>query len=98
MHALLGTVWLNPGHLLAWIVVGLIAGWLAGRIMGSGYGILGDLILGLVGAFVGGWIVGLFITTSAGFIGSIVVAVIGAVIVIAIARLISGGSARGARL
>jgi uncharacterized membrane protein YeaQ/YmgE (transglycosylase-associated protein family) len=92
---ILAEVWLNPGHLLAWLVVGLIAGWIASKIMSAGYGLVGDLILGLVGAFVGGWLVGLFVTTSVGFVGSIVVAVIGAVVLIAVARLLTNG--RGAR-
>jgi uncharacterized membrane protein YeaQ/YmgE (transglycosylase-associated protein family) len=94
MTPLLGEVWLNPGHLIAWLAVGLIAGFLAGKIMGSGYGFLGDMILGLIGAVVGGWVVGLFITTSAGFVGSVVVSVIGAVLLIAIARMFEPGRRR----
>jgi uncharacterized membrane protein YeaQ/YmgE (transglycosylase-associated protein family) len=87
---MLAEVWLAPGHLIAWLAVGLIAGWIASNLMGSGLGLLGDLILGLVGAFTGAVIVGAFTTASYGFIGSIVVAVIGAAVLIAIARLLSG--------
>ena len=74
---------------LAWIVVGLIAGWLAGQVMkGGGYGILVDIILGIVGGLLGGWILGqLGIWPGGGMIGSIVVAFIGAVILVAITRL-----------
>ena len=74
---------------LAWIFVGLIAGWLAGQIMkGGGYGILVDIILGIVGGLLGGWIFGqLGIWPGGGMIGSIVVAFIGAVILVAITRL-----------
>jgi len=79
--------------ILAWIILGLVAGWLAGQFMrGSGYGIIGDIILGIVGALVGGFlssaILGVDVT---GFnLSSIIISVIGAIIVIAIARLITG--------
>jgi uncharacterized membrane protein YeaQ/YmgE (transglycosylase-associated protein family) len=83
---------LNPGGIIAWIVVGLIAGWLAGQVMkGGGYGIIGDLIIGLIGALIGGFLVGLFIQGSVGLIGSIIVAFIGAVVLVAIVRALSGG-------
>lgn len=83
---------LNPGGILAWIVVGLIAGFLASLIMrGGGYGIVGDVIVGVVGAFIGGLIADLlFPSASFGFWGSIVVAIIGAIILIAILRAVSG--------
>src|SRR3977135_233810 len=58
---------LSPGGIIAWIIVGLIAGWLTGLVMkGGGYGIVGDLIVGLIGALIGGFIVGLFIHGSGG--------------------------------
>jgi uncharacterized membrane protein YeaQ/YmgE (transglycosylase-associated protein family) len=76
--------------LIWWIVVGLIAGWAAGKIMrGGGYGAVMDIILGIVGAIVGGWVFGaLGIYPAGGLIGSIVVAIIGAIIVVAISRLL----------
>lgn len=83
------------GHgLVAWIIIGLIAGWLTGKLMkGSGFGFFMDMIVGLVGALVGG-----FLSSRMGFGGvgqhgliiSIVIAVIGAVILTMILRLISG--------
>ena len=75
---------------IVWIVVGLIAGWLAGVVMkGGGYGILVDIILGIVGGFVGGWLFGLLgISAGGGMIGSIIVAFVGAVILVGITRLI----------
>lgn len=83
---------LQPGGLISWIVVGLVAGWLTGQIMrGGGYGLIGDLILGLIGALIGGFVVGFFVQGSVGLIGSIIVAVIGAVILVAIVRALSGG-------
>lgn len=81
--------------ILAWIIVGLIAGWLAGLVMkGSGYGILGDLILGIIGALVGGFLAGAVFHVADAVSGinitTLIVAFIGAVIVVAIARLLSG--------
>ena len=74
--------------LLYWIVVGLIAGWLAGQVMrGGGYGALVDIILGMVGGIVGGWVFGMLgIWPGGGIIGSIIVAFVGAVILVAITR------------
>ena len=83
---------LEPGGLIAWLLVGLIAGWLAGQFMkGGGYGLIGDIIVGVVGAFIGGIIFSLLLPgSSVGLIGSIVVAFIGAVILIALLRAVSG--------
>jgi len=73
---------------LVWyLIVGLIAGWLAGKFMrGGGYGLIGDIIVGIIGAIVGGWLFGLLGINAGGLIGSIIVAFIGAVILIAILR------------
>jgi uncharacterized membrane protein YeaQ/YmgE (transglycosylase-associated protein family) len=73
-----------------WIVVGLIAGWLAGQFMkGGGYGVVVDIILGLLGGVVGGWLFGLLgVGAGGGMIASIVVAFIGAVILVGITRLL----------
>jgi uncharacterized membrane protein YeaQ/YmgE (transglycosylase-associated protein family) len=70
------------------IIVGLIAGWLAGQVMkGGGYGIVVDILLGLVGGVIGGWLFGaLGIFSGGGIIGSIIVSFIGAVILVAITR------------
>jgi len=86
---------LDPGGLIAWLIVGLVAGWLAGQFMkGGGYGLIGDIIVGVVGAFIGGFIFSLVLPgSSVGLIGSIVVAFIGAVILIAIVRGLSRGRA-----
>ena len=74
---------------LYWIIVGLIAGWLAGVVMkGGGYGALVDIILGIVGGVVGGWLFGaLGIFPGGGLVGSIIVAFVGAVVLVAIARM-----------
>ena len=82
--------------IIAWIVIGLIAGWLAGTIMHGGYGLIGDLILGILGAIIGGWLTGLVLGRDmvTGFnIETLVVAVIGAIVLIAISRLFTGSRA-----
>jgi uncharacterized membrane protein YeaQ/YmgE (transglycosylase-associated protein family) len=79
------------GHgIIAWIVIGAIAGWLAGTLAkGGGFGLVGDIVVGVVGAFVGGWLAGLLgISIGSGFISSIITATIGAVILIIILRTI----------
>jgi uncharacterized membrane protein YeaQ/YmgE (transglycosylase-associated protein family) len=75
-------------NLLYLMVVGLIAGWLAGQVMkGGGYGVLVDIVLGILGGIVGGWLFGMLgIWPGGGMIGSIVVAFIGAVILVWITR------------
>lgn len=83
---------LTPGGIIAWIVVGLVAGWLAGVMMsGGGYGLVRDTLLGLVGALIGGFVTGFFVQGDAGFWGSIVVAFIGACILVGIVRMMSPG-------
>jgi uncharacterized membrane protein YeaQ/YmgE (transglycosylase-associated protein family) len=85
---------LEPGGVIAWLVVGLISGWLAGVVMkGGGFGLVGDIVVGLIGAFVGGLVFSLITGgATAGFWGSILVAFIGAVILIAIVRALPGRS------
>lgn len=82
---------LEPGGIVAWLVVGAIAGWLAGQVMsGGGYGLIGDIVVGIIGGFIGGFVLSMLgLAGTAGFIGSIVVAFIGAVILIAIMRALS---------
>jgi len=85
---------LEPGGIIAWLVVGLVAGWLAGVVMkGGGYGVLGDIVVGIVGAFVGGFVFSMITGGgTAGFWGSIAIAFVGAVILIAIVRALPGRS------
>jgi uncharacterized membrane protein YeaQ/YmgE (transglycosylase-associated protein family) len=76
--------------LLYWIVVGLVAGWLAGQLMkGGGYGVLMDIVLGILGGIVGGWVFGMLgIWPGGGVIGSIIVAFVGAVILVSVTRVL----------
>ena len=85
---------LDPGGIIAWLVVGALAGWLAGTMMkGSGYGVVGNIIMGVLGALVGGFIASaLGFGGTMGIIGTTVVAFIGAVILIAAVRALPGRS------
>ncbi|AOY90685.1 hypothetical protein BKK79_01755 [Cupriavidus sp. USMAA2-4] len=76
--------------LIAWLVIGAVAGWLAGVLVkGGGFGLLVDILVGIVGAIVGGWLAGLLgISFGGGMIGSIITAVIGAVVLLFLLRLI----------
>src|SRR5260370_11000087 len=85
--SLSGLVW--------WLVVGLIAGFLASLVMrGGGYGIVGDIIVGIVGAFIGGFVASLLGIGAGGLIGTIIIAFIGACILIAILLLVAGSYGR----
>lgn len=86
--------------ILTWIIVGLIAGWLAGQIMrGGGYGLIGDIVVGVVGGLLGGWIATSVLHINAAMTGfnleSILVAFCGAVVLLIGVRVLSGGR-RGA--
>lgn len=78
--------------LLTWLIVGLVAGVLASLVMGGGFGLIGDIIVGIVGAFIGGWIFRTLgvATPLGGLAGTILVAFIGAVVLLFLLRLIRG--------
>jgi uncharacterized membrane protein YeaQ/YmgE (transglycosylase-associated protein family) len=82
--------------LLLWIAVGLVAGWLASAVVGGGYGVIGDIVIGVVGAFLGGFLFrSLHLGTPFhGIAGTIFVAFIGAIVLLLILRLIHRASAR----
>lgn len=81
--------------ILGWIIIGGIAGALAGRVVeGGGFGILGDIVVGIVGALLGGLLAHILgIDSSVGLIGSLLLALIGAIVLLAILRLFSRGRA-----
>jgi len=77
---------------IGWVLIGLIAGWLAGKVSrGRGFGCLANIFLGLVGAVLGGWIFSKLGIERFGFIYSLAAATLGAVILVAFAGLFSGG-------
>jgi uncharacterized membrane protein YeaQ/YmgE (transglycosylase-associated protein family) len=81
----------SPAGITAWLLIGLIAGWLAGLMMkGSGYGVIGDIVVGLIGSVLGGVLVSVFVEGTVGFWGSIGVAFVGACVLIFLVRAISG--------
>jgi len=76
-----------------WLVVGLVAGFLASAVMrGGGYGMVGDIIVGIIGAFIGGFLMSLLGLGGSGIIWTIIVAFIGACVLIAILRAVSRGT------
>lgn len=76
--------------LLVFLLVGVVAGWLAGKLVrGGGFGLIGDLVVGVIGAFVGGFLFNsLGVSSGGGLLGSIVVATVGAVVLLMLIRLI----------
>jgi uncharacterized membrane protein YeaQ/YmgE (transglycosylase-associated protein family) len=93
-------MYLSSESLLIILLVGLTAGWLAGQIVqGTGFGFVGDLMIGVAGAFIGGWLLPqLGIQTGSGTVSAIIDATLGAVILLLIMRLVRGGNGWRARL
>ncbi len=75
---------MDPMGVIAWLIIGAVAGWLAGQIVkGHGFGLVGNIIVGIVGACLGGWLFHQFGTSlGAGLVGSILTAVVGAVVLL----------------
>ena len=75
--------------ILIFLVIGAVAGWLAGVIMkGGGFGLVGDIIVGIIGAVLGGWLFGVLGITAGGLIGAIITATVGACVLLLIVRMI----------
>jgi len=81
---------MSSHNLIAWLIIGAIAGWLAGTfVKGGGFGLIGDIIVGIIGAFIGGWLAGvLHIHVGTGWISEILVAFAGAAVLLLILRLV----------
>jgi len=81
---------MSSHNLIAWLIIGAIAGWLAGTfVKGGGFGLIGDIIVGIIGAFIGGWLAGvLHIHVGTGWISEILVAFAGAAVLLIILRLV----------
>ncbi|MFZ1430222.1 MAG: GlsB/YeaQ/YmgE family stress response membrane protein [Geminicoccaceae bacterium] len=76
-------------NVLFWLIIGAIAGWIAGNVMrGGGFGLLGNIVVGIVGALVGGWVFGLLGIAAGGTLGSLVTAVVGACVLLFIVSLV----------
>jgi uncharacterized membrane protein YeaQ/YmgE (transglycosylase-associated protein family) len=91
---LAGRLVTNPGSWLAWILVGLISGAVAARVVaGRGFGCIADIVVGIAGAIIGGYLLGaLFdINGTVGLLGSIVVAFVGAAVLLSVLKILSGG-------
>jgi uncharacterized membrane protein YeaQ/YmgE (transglycosylase-associated protein family) len=84
---------MDSHSIIAWIVIGAVAGWLAGVLVkGGGFGLLGDIVVGIIGAFIGGWLAGvLHIHVGGGWISTIITAAVGAAILLLVLRLVRRG-------
>ncbi|MGH7539160.1 MAG: GlsB/YeaQ/YmgE family stress response membrane protein [Gemmatimonadales bacterium] len=78
------------GNQLVWfLLIGLAAGWLAGKVMGGkGYGLVGDLIIGVIGAVLGGWLFSVLDIAVGGLVGALITAFVGALLLIYVLRLV----------
>lgn len=80
---------MDTESLIIFLVIGLVAGWLASRIMRAGpFGLVGDLIVGVIGAFIGVWLFGLLGVTGGGILAALVVALVGAIVLLYLLRLL----------
>jgi uncharacterized membrane protein YeaQ/YmgE (transglycosylase-associated protein family) len=80
---------MSTGNLLIFLIIGIVAGFLAGKIMkGSGYGLIGDLICGVIGAFIGTWVFGLLGISWGGILGLLAASVVGALLLLYAIRLV----------
>ena len=80
---------MDTQSLIVFLIIGVVAGFLAGKIMkGAGFGLVGDLVLGVIGAFVGGWVFGLLGILPVGLVGTLISATAGAVILLFLIRLV----------
>lgn len=80
---------LSSQNLILFLVVGLVAGWLAGKILkGAGFGLVGDLIVGVIGAFIGVWLFGALGISAGGLFGLLVASIVGALLLLFVLRLV----------
>ena len=80
---------MSTQNLILFLAIGLVAGWLAGRIMkGAGFGLVGDLVVGVIGAFIGVWLFGLLGISGGGVLGLLVAALVGALVLLYVIRMV----------
>jgi uncharacterized membrane protein YeaQ/YmgE (transglycosylase-associated protein family) len=85
-------VWFEAHNFVSWLLLGFVAGWLAGKIArGRGFGCIGDVLLGLIGSYIGGWIFIKLGILGGGFLYSLAAATLGAVILVSVAHAFSSG-------
>jgi len=83
---------MSTEQLLLFLVIGIVAGFLAGKIMrGAGFGLVGDLIVGVIGSFIGVWVFGLLGIAAGGILGLLVASVVGALLLLFVIRLVKKG-------
>ena len=83
---------MSTENLLLFLVIGIVAGFLAGKIMkGAGFGLVGDLIVGVIGSFIGVWVFGLLGIVTGGILGLLIASVVGALLLLYIVRLAKKG-------
>jgi uncharacterized membrane protein YeaQ/YmgE (transglycosylase-associated protein family) len=90
VSVLKGRETMDAQALIIWLLIGAVAGWLAGLVMsGGGFGLIGDIIIGIIGAVIAGWLFPyLGVHLGGGIVGEIIAAAIGAIILLAILRLV----------
>lgn len=80
---------MDPQGIVIWLVIGAVAGWLAGQIVkGGGYGLVGDIIVGIIGSVIGGWIFGSYVVGAPGIVGAIIGSTIGAVVLLFLIKML----------
>jgi len=83
---------MSTEHLLLFLVIGVVAGFLAGKIMkGAGFGLVGDLVVGVIGSFIGVWVFGLLDIAPGTIVGLLVASVVGALLLLFVLRLVKKG-------
>jgi uncharacterized membrane protein YeaQ/YmgE (transglycosylase-associated protein family) len=85
---------MDTHSLIAWLIIGAVAGWLAGTfVRGGGFGLIGDIVVGIIGAFIGGWLAGvLHIHVGTGWISAILTGFVGAALLLMILRAVRRGA------
>lgn len=78
---------MDLGSIIGFLLIGLAAGWLAGRIMKGRLGLIGDLVVGVIGSFLGGWLFGVLGISTSGIIGALITALVGAIVLLFLVRL-----------
>jgi uncharacterized membrane protein YeaQ/YmgE (transglycosylase-associated protein family) len=80
---------MEPQGIIIWLVIGAVAGWIAGQIVkGDGFGLIGNIVVGIIGSVIGGWVFGTYVVGTGGIVGAIIGSTIGAVILLFVLRIV----------